>query len=127
MKEEDILNLSESQIQKIERVNKSITDRLDAEARLESQKKYRILFERTSREALPFIVYVIYMGTLALVVLFRLLEYTDVRLWIGAFLLFVVMVAPLFVLPSESWKKLLGYLKNKLTKSSIEGERKERK
>ena len=118
MKEEDIVNLSESQIQKIERVNKSITDKLEAEASLESQKKYRILFERAGKEVLPFIVYVIYMGALALIVLFRLLEYTDVRLWVGGFLLFVVMVAPLFVLPTESWKKLFGYLKNKLTKSS---------
>lgn len=118
MKEEDIINLSESQIQKIERVNKSIEDRLEAEAKLESQKKYRILFERTAKEALPFVVYVIYMGSVALLVLFKILEYTDARLWIGAFLLFVIMVAPLFVLPTESWKNFLRYLKNKLTGSS---------
>jgi len=113
-----IIKLSEKEIQKIERVNRSIADKLDAEAKLESQKKYRILFERASREALPFIVYVIYMGAVALVVLFRLLEYTVERLWIGGFLLFVIMVAPLFVLPHESWKKLFGRLKSKLTKSS---------
>jgi len=118
MDEEDIINLTESQIQKIERVNQSIADRNNAEAKLESQKKMRILFERASKEALPFIVYVIYMGSVALFVLFRILEYTDVRLWIGAFLLFVIVVAPLFVLPTESWKKFLGYLKNKLTRST---------
>ena len=117
MKEKDIINLSESEIQKIERVNKSIADRLEAEANLESQKKYRILFERTAQEALPFVVYVIYMGSVAMLVLFRILEYTDVRLGVGAFLLFVIIVAPLFVLPSENWKKFLRYLKNKLTGS----------
>jgi len=114
MKEEDILKLTESEISKIERVNKSFRDRADAEARLESQKKFRILFERASVEALPFIVYVIYMGAMALLVLFRLLEYTGEALWIGGFLLFVIMVAPLFVLPIESWKKFSGYLKKKL-------------
>lgn len=58
------------------------------------------------------------MGAVALVVLFRLLEYTGERLLIGGFLLFVIMVAPLFVLPHESWKKLFERLKSKLTKLS---------
>lgn len=115
-------DLSDDEIEKIERVNQSITDRLNAEANLESQKKYRILFERASREALPFIVYVIYMGAVALAVLFRLLEFTDVRLWVGGFLLFVVMVAPLFMLPHESWKRFFGWLKNKITRKSNDRE-----
>lgn len=118
MDEEDIVKLSEKEIEKIERVNQSFASRLDAEAKLESQKKYRILFERASREALPFIVYVIYMGAVALIVLFRLLEFTGESLWIGAILLFVIMVAPLFVLPHESWKSFFKYLKSKITKSS---------
>lgn len=122
MKEEDMKDLSDDEIEKIERVNQSITDRLNAEANLESQKKYRILFERASREALPFIVYVIYMGAVALAVLFRLLEFTDVRLWVGGFLLFVVMVAPLFMLPHESWKRFFGWLKNKITRKSNDRE-----
>jgi hypothetical protein len=62
-------------------------------------------------EALPFIVYVIYMGAVALVVLFRLLELTGEQLWVGAFLLFVIMIAPLFVLPLTSWKGFVKYLK----------------
>jgi hypothetical protein len=114
MKDEEILRLTEAQISKIERFNDSFKERADAEARLESQKKFRILFERASEEALPFIVYVIYMGAVALTVLFKLLDYTGDKLYIGGFLLFVVMVAPLFVLPSESWKKFSGYLKKRL-------------
>jgi len=113
MKEEDIVKLTENETSKIERVNKSITERADAETRLESQKKYRILFERTPEEALPFVVYVIYIGSVAGVFLFKLLDYTGEKLYIGGFLLFIVMVAPLFVLPSESWKKLSRYLKEK--------------
>lgn len=99
MKEKDIINLSEEEIQKIERVSQAITDRLDAEATLESQKKMRILFERASREALPFIVYVIYMGALALGVLYIILQYTDVRLWFGGFLLLVRLLHCLYFLP----------------------------
>jgi len=50
MDEEDIAKLSKEEIQKIERVNQSITDKLDAEARVESQKKMIILFERTPKK-----------------------------------------------------------------------------
>lgn len=124
MDEEEIVKLSEEEIQKIERVSQAIKDRLDAEANLESQRKFRILFQRAPKVTLPFIVYVIYMGVLALGVLWLLLQYTDVRLWFGGFLLLVIMIAPLFVLPHEDWKKLLRYIKKKLTKSSIEEEKK---
>jgi hypothetical protein len=51
------------------------------------------------------------MGAVALVVLFRLLELTGEQLWVGAFLLFVIMIAPLFVLPLTSWKGFVKYLK----------------
>jgi hypothetical protein len=79
---------------------------------LESQKKYRILFERAEAEALPFIVYVIYMGAVALTLLFNLINQSGEHLYIGAFLLFVVMVAPLFVLQSKG--TLVKYLKKKI-------------
>jgi hypothetical protein len=113
MKEEDMAELSESEVSKIERINQSFAERADAEARLESQKKYRILFERAAEETLPFIVYVIYMGALGVAVVFKLVDYKGEQLYIGGFLLFVVMVAPLFVLPSEHWHKLFSYLRNK--------------
>lgn len=114
MKDEDIVNLTEKEIEKIERVKRAETERAEAEAHLESQKKMRILFERTPEKALPFVVYVIYMGTMALTVLLRLLDYTGAQLYVGGFLLFVVMIAPLFVLPMENWKGLLDYLRGKL-------------
>jgi hypothetical protein len=120
MKEEDMANLSEAEVTKIERINQSFTERAEAEAKLESQKKYRILFERAAEETLPFIIYVIYMGALGVAVVFKLVDYTGEQLYIGGFLLFVVMVAPLFVLPSEHWKKLFSYLRKKLGKSNEE-------
>lgn len=122
MKEEDIPKLSNEEIQKIERITEAFKkredarkNRLDAEANLESQKKWRTVFERAPKETIPFIIYVVYDIALVLTGLFNILQYTDVRLWVGASLLIVAMVAPLFVLPNVSWKNLFSYLKNKIT------------
>ena len=122
MKEEDIPKLSNEEIQKIERISEAFRkredakkNRLDAEANLESQKKWLTVFERAPKETIPFIIYVVYDIALALTGLFNILQYTDVRLWVGASLLIVAMVAPLFVLPNVNWKNLSRYLKNKIT------------
>ena len=121
MKEEDIPKLSTEDIQKIERISEAFRkrenakkNRLDAEANLESQKKWLTVFERAPKETIPFIIYVVYDIALALTGLFNILQYTDVRLWVGASLLIVAMVAPLFVLPNVNWKNLSRYLKNKI-------------
>ena len=122
MKEEDIPKLSNEEIQKIERISEAFRkrenakkNRLDAEANLESQKKWLTVFERAPKETIPFIIYVVYDIALALTALFTILQYTDVRLWVGASLIIVAMFAPLFVLPNVSWKNLFSYLKNKIT------------
>lgn len=111
MEPEDILALSEKQIEKIERVNGAIERRELAYAQKESQKKLRILFERAAEETLPFIIYVLYMGSMAVVVVFRLLDFDGEKLWIGGFLLLTVMIAPLFVLPSTAFSGLLNWFK----------------
>lgn len=122
MKEEDIPKLSNEEIQKIERITEAFKkreeakrNRLDAEANLESQKKWRIVFERALKETVPFIIYVVYCIALVLSVLLIFIHYTDVRLWVGAFILILALVAPLFVLPNIGWKNLFRYLKNKIT------------
>jgi len=122
MKEEDIPKLSNEEIQKIERITEAFKkreeakkNRLDAEANLESQKKWRIVFERALKETIPFIIYVVYDIALVLSVLLNIIQYTDVRLWVGASILILALVAPLFVLPNINWKNLFRYLKNKIT------------
>ena len=122
MKEEDIPKLSNEEIQKIERITEAFKkreeakkNRLDAEANLESQKKWRIVFERALKETIPFIIYVVYDIALVLSVLLNIIHYTDVRLWVGASILILALVAPLFVLPNINWKNLFRYLKNKIT------------
>ncbi len=122
MKEEDIPKLSNEEIQKIERITEAFKkreeakkNRLDAEANLESQKSWRTVFESAPKETVPFIIYVVYCIALVLSVLLIIIQYTDVRLWVGASILIIGLVAPLFVLPNISWKNLFKYLKNKIT------------
>lgn len=74
-------------------------------------------FERAPEATLPFIIYVIYMGSVALVILYKLIDFTGEQLYVGGILLFILMVAPIFVLPLESWKKLGKYLSSKLRRS----------
>ena len=121
MKEEDIPKLSNEDIQKIERITEAFKkredakkNRLDAEANLESQKKWLTVFERAPKETIPFIIYVVYDIALVLSVLLNIIQYTDVRLWVGAFILILALFAPLFVLPNISWKNLFRYLKNRI-------------
>lgn len=108
MEEEEIIHLSEEELGKFERFNKALENRKIAEAKLESQKKYRILFERASADTLPFIVYAIYTGSLALIVLFQLLSYSGDKLYIGAFLLFVIIIAPFFISSNKGWKRIFS-------------------
>lgn len=54
------------------------------------------------------------MGAMGLVVLFKLLDYEREKLYIGGFLLFILMVAPLFVLPTNIWKELSEWFKGKV-------------
>jgi hypothetical protein len=118
LSEREIAELPKSDVDKIVRVCKAFEDMANAEAKHESQKKWRILFERAPEATLPFIIYVLYMGTAALAILFHLIDKTGEQLYIGAILLVVLMIAPLFVLPSESWKRLFRYLRNKLKGSN---------
>lgn len=113
MRESAILKLSEDQIQKIERVNESIERRENAFAKKESQMKYRILFERAAHETLPFIIYVLYMGYMGLIVLFKVLDYEGEKLYIASILLFAIMIIPLFVLPIHVWQELKNWFMKK--------------
>lgn len=122
MRDSEILKLSEAQIQKIERVNESIEHREDAIAKKESQMKFRILFERAASDTLPFIVYVLYMGYMGLFVLFKVLDYEGDKLYIASFLLFTIMVIPLFVLPINAWQGLKNWFTKKLIKQKNDGD-----
>lgn len=115
LSEREIADLSDSEREKFEGTIKALEALADAEAKHESQKKMRILFERAPAETLPFIVYVIYMGAVSLPILWKILDYDGTKLILGAILLLVLMILPLFLLPHESFKKFFRWLRNKLT------------
>lgn len=109
MGEHEMTRLSEQDIQKIERINESFTAREEAEAAKEAQQKIRVLFERTAPEALPFVVYVIYMGVMSPIVVLRLLDHEGTTFWVGSILMILVMIVPLFILPRANF----GWLKRR--------------
>jgi formate-dependent nitrite reductase membrane component NrfD len=95
----ELSNLPESKIEKIERVCAALEKRFDAEAAKESQQKFRILFQRTAKEWLPFIVYCLIFGPVAAASVWKIVEiqgWWQVGAWIG---LIIVMLIPIFSAP----------------------------
>ena len=117
LSEREIAELPKSEVEKIERVCKAFEDMADAEAKHESQKKMRILFERAPAETLPFIVYVIYMGGVAIGAIVELYNFEGTKLYIGLIVLLVIMILPLTLLEHRSWKNFIGWIKKRLTNS----------
>lgn len=109
----DVDNLSDEGREEIIDVAEAITKRYEAEANKESQLKWRILFERTAPEMLPFIIYCIYMGSVALYAFVNINKYSGNSLFISLGVLLAVMILPLFVLPHLPFKKWLSRKKDK--------------
>ncbi len=115
--EREILRLSENEIQKIERVNKSIEKKENAIASKESQMKLRTLFERAPEETLAFIVYCIYIGSAGMLgFLYIITKFQDTLLYTLLILLALLMILPLFILPKFSLKKFFLWLSDLLSK-----------
>lgn len=108
LSEEEILKLSETEISKLQKINES-TERMEqAEANKESQQKLRILFERAPSDALPFLVYCIYVAAAGLSSFFYLIskfEGNSLYILLGVLLIFLVL--PIFIIPKKFlvWKK----------------------
>lgn len=92
---EDIINLPDHE--KFIAINSSIAKRISAEAEKAKYDGKEILYSRTAREVLPFIVYLAYIDVLSFLDVFKLLDYEGVKLRIGAIFLFLMILFPLFV------------------------------
>jgi len=109
--EKEILSLSESQIQKIERVKGAIEKSEQAEADKESQKKLRILFERAPEETLPFLVYCIWVAAAGLSSFFYLINTFEGRvLYVLIGFLLVILILPIIILPKLHIKKFFSWI-----------------
>jgi len=109
--EEEILRLSEAQVQKIERVNNSAARSEQAEANKESQQKLRILFERAPEETLPFLVYCIYVAAAGLSSFFYLIsKFEGTNLYILLGILILILVLPIIILPKLHIRKFFSWI-----------------
>ena len=104
-------NLSEEDVQNVERVYGAIEKAEQAKAKHEHNKSWRILFERAPAETLPFIIYSVYVGCMALGVLFRLINLTGDQLLFGSVLLALCIIAPLLVLPMKKVRDVIGWFR----------------
>lgn len=105
--DEEILEMSEEDVDKIERVCSALAER-------DRAKRWRITFEKASEEAVPFIIYVVYNSYLALMVLFRLLEFEGQKFYAGLIILALIIITPLFILSGDTIRSSLRWIKGKL-------------
>ena len=107
----EVNSLTDEQVEKLQIVSEAIAQRYDAEANKESQLKWRILFQRTAPEMLPFVVYCLTFGPVAAYSLTQIsmIEGNNFYFLLGA--LIVIMIIPIFILPQLPFKRLFS--KNK--------------
>jgi hypothetical protein len=102
----DITNLSEKEIEKVERVCNALERQFSAEANKEAHQKIRILFERAAREHLPFIVYCLYMSAVGITAFINISKVEGGYLIAYLVALVLIMLVPLFlVIPKIRRKK----------------------
>lgn len=96
-----ITGLTDKEIEKIERVQGAFSRRAESEAAWEGQLKWRVLFERTAVEELPFVIYCIYVPIVAVIAFSKIDLVAGSKLSLGIYLLSIViiMVIPLLILP----------------------------
>lgn len=105
--DEEILEIPEEDVEKIERVCSALAEK-------DRARRWRETFEKASEEAVPFIIYVIYNSYLALIVLFRLLEFEGQKFYAGLAILALIIIAPLFILSGDTIKSSLSWVKQKI-------------
>ncbi|MFH1917779.1 MAG: hypothetical protein ABIJ14_01555 [Nanoarchaeota archaeon] len=111
LSEQQILNLSDEQREKIQRFNEFATRLEEAEANKESQQKLRVLFERAPEETLPFLVYCIYVGATGLISFFFLIsKFEGVILYILIGLLIFILILPIIILPKLHLGKFFSWM-----------------
>lgn len=102
----DVLNLSTSEIEQVHEVSDAIAKRYEAEAHKESELKWRILFERTAAEMLPFVIYCLTFGPVAAYSYYQISTLIDERFYWALGGLILIMIIPAFILPRlpfQSW------------------------
>jgi hypothetical protein len=111
MKDEDFLKLKSKEREQLITYNESLAHLREAEAHLENQKKWRIVFERAPKETIPFIIYCVEVVLMSLIGLFKVIDLEGDKLYIGSVIIFCALFFPLLVLPGKSWHDLWNWIK----------------
>jgi len=99
-----VSSMSPQAVEKVQAVSDAIAKRYDAEAAKEAQLKWRILFQRTAPEMLPFVIYCLTFGPVAYLWIAHIsnIERTKFYVLVGALIL--VMILPVVILPRLPFK-----------------------
>lgn len=121
---EHLLDLSDNEVDRLERAASALadyereatnrciaaTDRATAAAAEEDARAKRVMFERIGKRYIPFAVFLLF-GFVPLVVgLTQILQYTDVRLWLGSGLLSLGLGLGLVLLIIADWDRISTWL-----------------
>lgn len=111
LSEREILNLSETDLKKIERYNESFKKKESAEAKKEFNKQLRYIFEKAPPETIPFLVYCIYVVASGLGgFIYLISNFKDAALYVTLAFLVIIMILPIFILPKLHIKKLFSWI-----------------
>ena len=104
----EVNSLTDEEVEKLQIVSDAIAKRYDAEANKESQLKWRILFQRTAPEMLPFVVYCLTFGPVAAYSLTQISMVEGYKFYFLLGALIVIMIIPIFILPRLPFKRLFS-------------------
>lgn len=116
MQEEEFLEISSEEQDRVIEYNDSVSRKEEAKAQHEHKKGRRLLYERAPSETLPFIVYCIFVSADALIGTFLLISQQASEIFLVPIVL--AMVLPMIVLytvHAPNWSELFSWLKDYLT------------
>jgi len=112
MHEDEFLDLTPKEKDKLMEYNESVARKEEAKAQHEHKKGLRLLYERAPPETLPFIVYCIFVSADALVGTILLISQDAAKIYLAPIIL--AMILPMIVLYAihpPDWAALASWFK----------------
>ena len=110
---EDFANLSDEEVDRIERAATALTEyelavaeRKRAATDRESAQAKRVMFERIGKRYIPFAVFLLSGFPAFIYGVTQVLQYTDIRLWIGSSLLGLGLLTAFGLLTTANWDRI---------------------
>ncbi|WP_317176131.1 hypothetical protein [Halomontanus rarus] len=110
----DFTELSDEEVARVERAAKAlieyesaVAEREGAASDRESAQAKRVIFERIGKRYIPFAVFLLSGFPAFVYGVTQVLQYTDIRLWIGSSLLGLGLLTALGLLVTANWDEIL--------------------